>query len=52
MKPTNVTWDRYHRRWVARVQVRGKQYHLGRYIRRETAVEVVAKFREEEVKRG
>ena len=47
LKPTNVTWDRYHRRWKARVQMFGRRYYLGRYIRRETAVEVVARFKEE-----
>ncbi len=47
MNPTNVTWDRWHKRWLARVMVNGKSHFLGRYIRRETAVEVAGKFKEE-----
>ncbi len=34
-----ITWDRYHRRWTARVKVAGRMVLVGRFVSLTTAVE-------------
>ena len=49
-RPLNVTWDASHQKWVARVWKDGKLVHVGRYLRRETAVEAARTAKEPVVK--
>lgn len=34
-----ITWDRYHRRWTARVKVGSRLVVIGRYVELTTAVD-------------
>ncbi len=46
---TNVTFDGKRNRWTAQVRRHGRQYNLGRFADKDQAIEVVSRFKAEQL---